>query len=258
MDQFGEKIVAINEEMMANGTVEDIIRTKLTDAYEEAIKDAFRWGDLKKAIEHRITEILVPAIENHDLNGYVVKLDDILTQVIKETALPDHKQLLENFKSIMLDTVPKEIKLSDVMDKYAEFCARNLDCSGREVDLDDEPSYAYGSAAVFVKDKTSKYCYNSGERALLVCNLEGDESEENVKNLHREISLTHCSWDNGNGFAIRYDYIGTADITSLRNLDAFDVWLIALTRNGSRLIADIDDREEDDFRPEEEPSCDFS
>lgn len=258
MDQFGEKIVAINEEMMKNGTIEELIRSKLQDAYASAIKSAFQWGDLQRTIEKRVTEVLVPAVEKCDLSDYVTKLDDVLTEIVKNSALPEYNQLVTNFQTLMTKSVPQEIQLSNVMKVYRDFCARNLDCTGRKVDTDDEPTYECGNVIVYVEDRTSKYSNTPGERALLICDLDGDEEDENREKLHREIPLHHYSWDHKDGYAIDYDYTGKADITSLRTLDEFDVWLIALTRNGSRLLAEIGDNDEDSFIPEEEPSCDWT
>ena len=46
MSNFDEDIKRINDEMMADGTIDNIIRERLTKAYTDAIDNAFRWGDL--------------------------------------------------------------------------------------------------------------------------------------------------------------------------------------------------------------------
>jgi len=258
MDQLEQTILDVNKKMIENGTLEAIVESKLKAAYEDAIKSAFQWGELRKAIEKKVEAALIPAVEAHDMSAYVVKMDDLLTTIIEQTALPDYKQLMDNFKNLLVTPVPRRIELSEIVKKYADFCARNIDCSGREVCTDDEPSYVSGEVTVRIEDRTSKYSRNN-ERAALICELTSDdESEENQKKLYREIPLTKYSWEDQDSWGIRYNFMETADLTSLRSMDEFDVWLIALSRSESRILDDIDDSESDDFYPEETPECEWS
>lgn len=252
---FNEDIKRINDEMMADGTVDNIIREHLKKAYESAIDNAFRWGELKDTITKRLTEVLVPAIERSDLSEFVVKLDDVLTQIVHETALPDHKNLMESFKTITCEKMPDTVTLEDILKKYSEYVAEDLDCCGREVITDDDPCYADFDAIVSVEE-SDRYHYNKSEYATLVCAIGEDEDESNKETFERRIDLVHYSWDKAEGYRISYG--NACDITSLKNLPSFDAWMIALSQNGTRLIASVDDSEEDCFEPKAEPECEWS
>lgn len=255
MSNFDEEIKRINDEMMADGTVDQIIRDNLKKAYETAIGNAFRWGDLNNAIEKRIKEIMVPAIERSDLSEYVTKLDDVLTQIIHETALPDHKTLIENFKTLTCDKMPKIITLEEILEKYGEFVAEDLDCCGREVLTDDSPTYVDFEAMVCVEESDTPR-YTKSEYAVLSCTIGDEEDEDNRDTFERKINLVHYSWDKEEGYRIEYSC--ASDITNLRNLPAFDAWLIALSQSGTHLVAELGDHEEDDFEPKAEPECEWS
>lgn len=255
MPNFDEEIKRINDEMMADGTIDQIIRENLIKAYQNAIDNAFKWGDLKTAIEKRIKEIMVPAIERSDLSGYITKLDDVLTQIIHETALPDHKTLIENFKTLTCDKIPKTITLEEILEKYGEFVAEDLDCCGREVITDDSPAYVDFEAMVCVEESDRRRYANS-EYAVLSCTIGDEEDEDNRETFDRKINLVHYSWDQKGGYRIEYGCAN--DVASLKNLPSFDAWLIALSQNGTYLIADLGDSEEGDFEPKAEPECEWS
>lgn len=256
MSNFDEDIKRINDEMMADGTIDNIIRERLTKAYTDAVDNAFRWGDLKDAIEKRLKEILIPAIERSDLSDYVVKLDEILTSIIHETSLPDHKRLLEHFDTIICKKMPKTITLEEILDKYMEFCKEELECCGRKVDTDEgDPSYENCEAQVTVEDD-DRYGRFSNEYAVLLCQIGEDESDENKEKLNRRVRLTHYSWEKEEGY--RIEYSGATDITSLKYMPDFDVWLLALSQNGTRVIAERGDGESDEFEPNAQPECEWT
>lgn len=256
MSNFDEDIKRINEEMMTDGTIDNIIRDHLAKAYNDAIDQAFRWGKLKDAIEKRLAEILIPAIERTDLSEYVVKLDSVLTSIIHETALPDNKKLLEYFETLTCKEMPKTITLDEILDKYVEFCKEEIDCCGREVCTDDGPEYVSGEAQVCINSDNRYGTRFHNEYAMLLCQIGECESEENKENLNRQIKLTHYSWEKEEGY--RIDYGNGADITSLRSMPSFDVWLLALSQNRTRVLANIGDAEEDDFVPNAEPEPEWS
>lgn len=256
MANFDEDIKRISNEMLEDGTIDEIIRKNLKKAYEDAISDAFKWGDLRKAIEKRVESVLVPAVEKFDLSDYVIKLDAVLTDVIKETVFPDQKQLLENFKKLTCDEMPKEVTLNDILEKYTEYCKEELDCVGRKVETGDgEPRYESCEICVSI-ESDSWYSRNSKEHAMLKCRISEIESDENKEELNRTIRLSKYSWERANGYGMHYG--SGFDIQSIRHLSSFDVWLIALAQNGTRIIADIDDYEEDEFIPDAEPECEWS
>lgn len=71
------------------------------------------YGKLEKAVKERVEQVLVPFIDTYDMSAYIVKLDTVLT----------------------------EIKLTELFEEYKKFVARNMDTSGREVELEESPEY---------------------------------------------------------------------------------------------------------------------
>lgn len=101
MANFDEDIKRITDEILSDGTVDQIIREKVTDGIEKAIASSFNYGKLEKAVKERVEQVLVPFIESYDMSGYIVKLDTLLTEMVNKSVLTDNKNLLENFKFMM-------------------------------------------------------------------------------------------------------------------------------------------------------------
>ncbi len=57
MANFDEDIKRITNELMEDGTVDKIICEKVRKGFEDAIGGAFRWGELKDAIEKRVKDV---------------------------------------------------------------------------------------------------------------------------------------------------------------------------------------------------------
>ena len=141
MANFDEDIKRITDEILSDGTVDQIIREKVTDGIEKAIASSFNYGKLEKAVKERVEQVLVPFIENYDMSAYIVKLDTVLTEIVNKSVLMDNKQMLENFQYLMKEPQITEIKLTDLFKEYKKFVARNMEISGRKVELDESPEY---------------------------------------------------------------------------------------------------------------------
>lgn len=256
MSNIEDDIKRVSDEMMRDGTIDEIIRNNLKDAYKNAISSAFRFGSLSNAIEQRIKEIMVPAVEQADLSEYVIKLDEVLSEIIRETALPDHKQMLKNFKDFIRSDLPNEITLEELLEKYNEFAAHDIDCCGREVNTDDgDPEYAYVDTYAEITEDESSY-YRNNEHAVLLLHIGESEDTSNQETLNREVHLTRYGWEKEKGW--RLDYGNVSDIKSLRVMPSFDVYLLALSQNGTRIVGEIDDCVDDSVVPEDEPEISFS
>lgn len=101
MANFDEDIKRITNEVLSDGTVDQIIREKVAEGIEKAVSSSFNYGKLEKAVKERVEQVLVPFIENYDMSAYIVKLDTILTDIVNKSNLVDNKQMLENFQYLM-------------------------------------------------------------------------------------------------------------------------------------------------------------
>lgn len=123
MANFDEDIKRITDEILSDGTVDQIIREKVTDGIEKAIASSFNYGKLEKAVKERVEQVLVPFIENYDMSAYIVKLDTVLTEIVNKSVLMDNKQMLENFQYLMKEPQITEMKLTDL---FKEFYKTNI------------------------------------------------------------------------------------------------------------------------------------
>lgn len=238
MANFDEDIKRITEQVLADGTVDNIIREKVTKGFENAITDAFRWGDLQEAIKNKVKGILVPFIESYDMSRYLIKLDQVLTELVNQTTLIDNKEILEGFRYMMSEPQIKEIKVSELFKEYKNFVERNMETSGRGIDCDcGEVEYEPMWVNVTFEKEEEKI-WSSFEYATLDFYV---NEEEQAGDLNRTVRLSR--WKNDKkewGISVECD----PTVSSLRYLDKFDLFLIKLQRANVRLIIDIENADD--------------
>lgn len=240
MANFDEDIKRITDEVLSDGTIDEIIRTKIIKGFENAIEDAFRWGDLEKAIKERVKTVLVPFIETYNMDDYLVKMDTLLTEIVRQSALVDNKELLEHFQFMMAVPEEKEIKLSNLFEEYKQFVARNMDASGRDVSCESgEPEYEPIDVSFCFEEEESRR-WSSFRYATVDFTVDEEEQQDE---LNRTIRLSRYKNDKKEGWEIGTDT--HTDIYSLRHMDKFDLLMEKLQRADVRVI--IDDEEDDDF-----------
>lgn len=241
-----QSIAKMLEKKLTDGSVEKVIEEKLTKCIGECMENMFRWsGPAKELIEEKLKATMVPAIENHDFSDYTLKLDAVLTEIVNSTTLQDNKKILDNFKELMIED-EKEIKLSDIFEKWSKYVAGNVETCGLDINYDDGVSYKYVHIEMEVEEVESCGRHTPSEKVVrFTC--EHDES----MNLQFR--------------AYKYDFMkdyrisgyGVADINSLKHMDDMQVFLLRLGRNSTKIIID-DEYLEDDITPDKEPEPSFS
>lgn len=232
MANFDEDIKKITDEILSDGTVDKIIREKLTDGIEKAISSSFSYGELGNAVKERVEQVLVPFIENYDMSAYITKLDTVLTEIVNKSVLMDNKQMLENFQYLMKEPQITEIKLTDLFKEYKKFVARNMVTIGRAVLLDESPEYEE-MTVFFELEEDRERSWSSFKYATIDFTV---DEEEQQKELNRTIRLVKWHGDRKDGWEIREDT--NPNLNSLRNLNKFDLLLLKLQRADVRIIAD--------------------
>ena len=228
-----------------DGTVEQIVKDSVESAIKKSLEDTFSWsGAGKKLIDEKVKEVIIPVIERHDFNQYMVKLDSILTEIINQTSLADNKEILENFKALMVDPSENMIKLSTIFQKYCEYVAHDIDTTELEARCDDsEPYYEHVTAEMEVEHE--ERWFSSSEWCIVKFCCEKDEKLNKELRLYR--SKTDRNWN------ISYEMNTFCDINSLRNLSQFDIFLMTLKRGFVDIEIDTESEYEDDIEPEETP-----
>ena len=246
METLEQAIARIINEKLNDGTVERIVSEKLEEAISSAMNDVFGWnGKGKEELRKRIQDIMVPAIEKHDFNKYLVKMDTVLTDIINNTNLADNERILENFRGLMKEPDYKEIKLSDIFEEYCKHVAENVDTDNLEVDTDDTPSYQYVSAVMDVEDTGGRYSSYKECTVTLEC-----EEDSELK-----IQFRLIKWKEDKAWNIR-DVAEHVDINSLRRMSKFEVFLCTLKRAYVDVIIDTNNAQEE-VQPEAEPEAEW-
>ncbi|ARC67302.1 hypothetical protein B14_200091 (plasmid) [Bacillus licheniformis] len=128
---------------MQDGTVEEIVEKELVNGVTNAVGNLFRsYGDLTKIIEEKVKSVMIPYLEKYDYSEYIIKLDSVLVEILKSSAL-ENKRLLENFKELMIEEeADKTIKLSNIFESWKKQVAKEIETDDLDIDYDsDEPTY---------------------------------------------------------------------------------------------------------------------
>lgn len=233
MANFDEDIKRITDEIMQDGTIEKILREKIEKGFLEAVNSAFRWGELKDAIEKRVKEILVPYIESYDMSSYIIKLDTILTDIVNQTSLQDNAKILENFQKLMIEPGVEFVTLEDVFGEYKKYVSKNMETSGRDVVWDEEPYYEPIEVTAEIVEEDERPWSDFKHAVLELAVAEEDQQED----LNFSIGLSR--WEiayEKKGYSINYDV--APSIRGMRWLDDFEIYILRLARAGVRLLDD--------------------
>ena len=246
MSTFEERIAEAVVDKMNDGTVEKLVADAAEKALKKSIDEQFQWnGEAKKIIDEKVKAVITEAIEHIDLNKYTVKLDTVLTEIINSTNLVDNKEILGNFKELMIEPDKDVISLKDIFEKYKEYVSESVDTSKLEIDVDETPSYQTVTADVTVEMRDSmfgrRYC-----DLLFKCY----EDENLTKKIHLHESRLHGR------FHIT-SFRGEIDLNSLRYVDKFDIFMMRLDRAFCD-ITDIMEMYDDDVEVEAEPEASWN
>ncbi|WP_289199784.1 hypothetical protein [Bacteroides acidifaciens] len=243
-----EELLKIAQESLSSDEVNQIVKEKFHKALGDAIEDAFRWGDAKRALENKVKEVMVPYIEKHDFSSYLPKLDSVLTELVNSDACIGNKQILENFKDLMTEPEQKEIKVTNLFKAWIKQCNKDIDTDDLEINYDDGVSYSCVECEMRVEelDKPSW-----SQRAVITFENEHDEK------LNIEIPIYKLVWDSGKEEPYTLSISNDVRISSLRRLNEFQIFLLRLERARTAIIIDRD-YEDDYIYPEAEPEASFS
>lgn len=245
-----EELLKIAQESLSSDEVNQIIKEKFHKVLGDAIEDAFRWGDAKDALKKKVTEVMVPYIENYDFSAYLPKLDSVLTELVNSDTCIGDKQILENFKDLMTESEQKEIKVTDLFKAWIKQCNKDIDTDDLEIDYDDGVSYSCVECEMRVEE-LDKPSWSSCQRAVITFENEHDEK------LNIEIPIRKWVWDRGKEEPYTLSISNDVRISSLRRLNEFQVLLLRLERAQTAIIVDKD-YEDDYIYPEKEPEASFS
>lgn len=232
---------------LEKGVIEKVIAEQLEKCVEKSISDMFGWGgEVKKVVEEKVKGVIIPYLENYDYSEYIIKLDHVLTNVLKMTTV-ENKKLLENFKELMsVDDNIKSVKVSEIFDKWCEYVAENVDTNELEVDYDDEVAYETVEVSYEFEDG-EKRSWLKQENGRIIFECEKDEKMNICIEVYRWSDL-----NKENEWNFRFN--DRCELSSLRNLDKFSLYLMSLSQAGVKIELD-QTYDNEDVRPEKEPEA---
>lgn len=217
---------------LEKGIIEKVIAGQLEKCIEKSISDMFSWsGDIKKVIEEKVKSVMIPYLENYDYSEYITKLDYVLVEVLKSSAL-ENKKLINNFTELMTES-PKEIKMSEILKAWSEYCEKEIDKD--KIEMDYEGVYLTTS---FDTEKINN-SWSSYDRYLVTFECEEDEE------LKCECEIECWKESRNEKYTLRYK--GPRDINSLRYLNEFEVFLMKISQGYDNVILDVESDTEEIF-----------
>lgn len=244
---FEDDIRRITDEVLREKSTEDIIKENIQKSIEAAVKNSFSYGDLSRIVEKRIRETLVPYIENYDFKEYIPKLDAVLSDIVNTTTIKANRDILNNFKYLMLEPENDVVPLSDIFKRWCKYVAANVDTDELDVDIMSGPSYE--TVECYMRTENSTIDGSLYERIDVVFSAD-HALEYNDENVY-VITLTRFTESKDKNYSILYQGM-TPDIPSLRNMNEFEVFLLNLARNVKISPESIEDMSED-VEPDAEP-----
>ncbi|GAA4879153.1 hypothetical protein GCM10023310_69100 [Paenibacillus vulneris] len=233
---------------LEDGTVEQLIAEQLEKGVKNALENLFRsYGDVTKIIEEKVKSVMIPYLEQYDYSEYIVKLDSVLVDILKSSAM-ENKKLLENFKELMVPEKDKKIKVTELFERWMGYVEKNVETDELEINYDDRPTYENVEVR-FEVEYNNERSWSDVERAVVVFECDHDEKMNFEINIHRWKKYDKETWT--------IDYESVHDLNSLRNLSEFEVLLMKLKQNYTRLIIDSDG-DCDEVTPEKEPEASWS
>lgn len=228
----------INGEMIADGTIDKLIRDELTKAYTKIVADCFStWkGNAGKVIEDKINDAILKSVEGLNWENYIPKMDAVLTDIVNGTAAVETKDILEKFKYLMVEPDKKSINVTDLFKEYKSIVAAHADPDGHDVEFDSgEPEYEPISVE-YIFEKQEKPRWSSIERGIITLKTDDTDTNDTDKNLNIEIPVSRWDFSREEGYEIECSSI--VNIKNIRYLSDLDLMVMKLSRAGTRIVID--------------------
>lgn len=244
-----DELLKIAQEVLTEEEVQEIVKEKFKEAFKNAVGEAFRWGDAERALKNKITEVMVPYIEKYDFTEFLPKLDTVLTEIVNSDGCMAEKQILENFKELMLEPEQKEIKVTDLFKAWIKQCEKDIDVDGLAICHEDGGYYASTECEMRFEE-LDKPSWSYLQRAIIT--FENDHD----KDLNMQIQVSKYVSDYGKEDPYTISISSDIKISSLRRLSDFEVLLLRLERAGTAIVID-EEWDSSYIEPEKEPEATF-
>jgi hypothetical protein len=255
------------------GVIEKAIDERFEKMVAKIIDDLFgSHGDITREIQKRLRETMSPYLEQFDFSKYNTKLEHLLNELVANIS-NDQQRIIKNVKEIMGVEPVKEIKTTELFDKYAAFISKTIDTDKLEINTDDTPSYESLHAHMLI----TKDLHHSSmsEKQFIKFSCEEDEDLNITVTIRRwKDSVLGNDWriegikrtvSDGETIYAFQTQRGDKDITSLelpmnhlRDLTDLEVYLLKLHYDNAAIIIDETEISDDDVEVDAVPEYSLS
>ncbi|MGD9679513.1 MAG: hypothetical protein AB7V16_14350 [Vulcanibacillus sp.] len=229
----------VYEQKLTDGSFEAIISKQFDEMIKNVCNDLFSYnGAIKTEMKKQIAELMGGLIERTDFSQYVVKLETIINESLKNTKLEDYKRMVEGIKNIcgVKKTKYGEIvNISDLLEKYGEFIKHEIeedDFGVGEINTDDGTKNAYLECSFTVSEDEEKkgyFCKTDQTKIVTFDNEKSCDKEDTIIQFKLE--------KNYNGkYNVKIDKDWT--IRDLRYMPEFVVYLLELETSSVEINID--------------------
>lgn len=238
---------------LEEGFVEKLIAEQLENGVKNALKDLLgSYGEVTKVIEKQIKSVMIPYLESYDYSEYIVKLDHVMVEVLKSTA-SENKNILDNFKDLMIPVDKKEIHISEIFEEWKKHVSKNVETDDLEICYDDgEPTYYDVTASMSMEEFEKPRFSSSMLRGTVTFTCNEDEELGFELPVYSRENFDRDKWRFDSGF------LESHNIQSLRELNEFEIFLMRLKQAGTKLILDSDYLSDDEVEVEKRPEVEWS
>ncbi|MEK4247128.1 hypothetical protein MKZ20_17665 [Psychrobacillus sp. FSL K6-2684] len=238
---------------LEEGIVEKLIAEQLESGVKNALKDLLgSYGEVTKVIEKQIKSVMIPYLEGYDYSEYIVKLDHVMVEVLKSTA-SENKNILDNFKDLMIPLDKKEINISEVFEEWKKHVAKNVETDDLEICYDDgEPTYYDVTASMSVEEYERPRFSSSMLRGTVTFTCDEDEELGFELPVYSWTDIDKDKWRIDSGF------LESHNVQSLRKLSEFEIFLMRLKQAGTKIILDSDYSTDDEVEVVKRPEVEWS
>ena len=122
-------INGVFEKKMQDGTIEKIVSEKIDNMIKAICDDQMKWGGAaKKAMEEKLSPIILQAVERSDLSDMVTKITMMINASLRGSELEQYHDILQSARIIfgLNDTIKAlkekgKVTLSEIFEKYKEY-----------------------------------------------------------------------------------------------------------------------------------------
>lgn len=238
-------ISKVIQEQLQGDLIERVIAEQLEICVRKSVDSLFgNWGDCKKIVEEKIKEVMIPQLEKYDYSEHIVKLDSVLTDILKATTV-DNRKIIESFKDFYLEEMPKAITVTDMFNKYKKYVEENVETDGLEIDYDDEVTYEHVEVSVEVEEDSRSWSVHKNATIHFEC--------EHDKSMNFTVHTLKNS--NDESYFITDDL--EARFKSLKRANSFEIFLLRMRSEYTHITLDVMD-DCDSVCPEARPEADWS